>query len=312
MLIATANKAYRLREEEGETEPVLGFGGEKIQCLEEGHQVAVLCLAAGEIVLLEEGRERRLASGIQEDVECLALLAEKPLHLLLGTAAAHLYRFKEDGQPAQPLKAFDELECRGDWYTPWGGPPAVRSLARSGDWVYADIHLGSIMRSADLGATWEPVRAELHEDVHQVATAPALQERVYANTAAAVFRSEDRGASWQSCSAGLSARYGRAIAVHPTDPDCLLASVSKGPHQQVEGKLYRSADAGRSWIHVTAGFPASTRDNIDTFQLAFSLRGTAWAAVEDTLYKSADRGTSWQVAWKACENIGALACALAE
>jgi hypothetical protein len=312
MLIATTSNAYRLREDETAAAPVLLFEGEKIQCLQEGRQVSVLCLEGGEIALLADDQTRRLKSGIQEPIECLALLEEDPLHLLLGTEAPHLYRLKDDERPAQSLKAFDELECRDAWYTPWGGPPAVRSLARSHDWVYADIHVGSIMRSSDLGASWEPVQSDLHEDVHQVATAPVLAQRVYANTAAAVYRSEDRGASWQACSAGLSARYGRAIAVHPADPDCLLASVSKGPHSPVEGKLHRSDDAGRTWTHVTAGFPASTRNNIDTFQLAFSGRGTAWAAVEETLYKSEDRGESWEAAWKAPEPIGSISCALAE
>ena len=38
---------------------------------------------------------------------------------------------------------------RQSWYTPWAVRPAVRSLAHSGDWVFADIHVGSIMRSPD-------------------------------------------------------------------------------------------------------------------------------------------------------------------
>ena len=44
----------------------------------------------------------------------------------------------------------------------------MRSLAHSGDWVFADIHVGS-MRSPDRGTTWEPVTPDLDADVHQVA-----------------------------------------------------------------------------------------------------------------------------------------------
>ena len=76
--------------------------------------------------------------------------------LLIGTEEAHLYEVDESSQ-VRRIKSFDELPCREHWHTPWGGPPAVRSLAVSSDGqtVYADIHVGSIMRSEDAGLTWE-------------------------------------------------------------------------------------------------------------------------------------------------------------
>lgn len=312
MLIATHTQIYALAEDGGTVSPVLVFEGEGIQCLVEGRRISAIGLAGGGIALLSGGEARRLVTGITESVECLALLAEDPLRLLIGTEPPHLYQLAGEEGPAQRLAAFDELACRDRWYTPWGGPPAVRSLARSNDWVYADIHVGSIMRSPDQGASWEPVEPELHEDVHQVATSPALKERVYANTAAAVYLSEDRGQSWQHRAEGLEAPYGRAVVVHPEDPDCILASFSKGPGTNVQGRLYRSDDGGRTWSHVTEGFPSSTRDNIDTFHLAFSARGTAWAVVESTLYRSADQGHTWEVAWQAPDLVAAISCATPE
>lgn len=184
----------------------------------------------------------------------------------------------------------------------------MRSLARSGGDVYADIHVGSIVRSADSGQSWAPVKPGLHPDVHQVAVCPAAPERVYVNTADAVFVSQDRGESWRHRAEGLPCRYGRAIAVHPEDPDCLLASVSRGPRAEGTGRLFRSDDGGRAWAPPDGGFPETTRDNVDTFQVAFDAGGAAWASVEDRLYRSGDRGRNWRVEWQAPAPIAAISC----
>ena len=136
-----------------------------------------------------------VATGIEQDIECLIIIDEEPLRLLIGTGESHVYCY-DDGKTYR-VESFDQLSVREKWYTPWGGPPDVRSFARTTDgWVYADIHVGNIMRSADWGETWEPVTPDLHDDVHQVATSPRDDDRVYANTARAVYVSEDRGRSW--------------------------------------------------------------------------------------------------------------------
>ena len=306
MLIATGTQVFSL--EEGTPTHLLTCEG--IRCLAEGVRFSAVGLGDGQVVLLADGRAQPRATGMGDPVECVALLSEEPLQVLLGTEPPHLYRLDGEEGPARRLESFAALNCRRTWYTPWGGPPAVRSLARSGDWVFADIHVGSIMRSPDRGATWEPVTPDLHPDVHQVAAAPGAEGRLYANTADAVFASDDYGLSWEHRAEGLENRYGRALAVHPRDPGCLLASVSKGPggRGDVQGKLYFSGDAGRTWTRAVAGFP-EVRGNIDTFHLAFDAGGIAWAAVEDQLYCSEDGGRSWSGFWQAPEAIAALACA---
>ena len=309
MLIATAARVYSSTGSGGAASPALRFEEGMIRCLAEGRYTSAIGLASGEIVLFSDGESQRISTGIEAPLTCVTVMNEDPMSLLIGTEGPHIYRLTGEGGPAQRLATFDELECRDDWYTPWGGPAAVRSLAHSEDWVYADIHVGSIMRSSDGGESWAPVTPDLHEDVHQVATSPRREKRVYANTANAVYISEDRGGSWEHRAVGLSARYGRAIAVHPEDPDCLLASVSTGPGRNAEGKLYRSEDAGRAWTHAAEGFPATTRGNIDTFHIAFSSAGTAWAAAEGTLYRSEDRGKKWTPFWETSEPIAAISCA---
>jgi photosystem II stability/assembly factor-like uncharacterized protein len=184
----------------------------------------------------------------------------------------------------------------------------VRSLASpDGQTVYADIHVGSIMRSLDAGDTWEPVTPTLHEDVHRVAACPSAPRRVYANTARAVYVSDDQGRSWQDRGAGLGHAYGREIAVHPHRPDVLLATVSDGPHgENVHGRLWFSENAGQSWQPAGGEFPDSTPSNIDTYHVTFDASGIAWASVGPTLYRSEDLGRTWRRYWEADSSIRLL------
>ncbi|MFP4052413.1 MAG: WD40/YVTN/BNR-like repeat-containing protein [Phycisphaerae bacterium] len=236
-----------------------------------------------------------------EPVACVLLLTEEHgLEALIGTEGAHLYRLKEGS--IGRVEGFDELTVRSQWHTPWGGPPAVRSMAMSPDGtIYADIHVGSIIRSGDHGKNWEPVTPDLHQDVHQVATSAANAMRVYANTANGPWVSDDHGLTWAHRAEPLGNRYGRAVAVDPDDPDLMLATVSDGPHgDNVHGQLYRSEDAGRSWEQVADPFPESTPENINTHRLLFA-RPTrtepalALVANDTKLYAATDRAAAWRV-----------------
>ena len=304
MLIATRDTVYALNGDQAAPQDVLKDGD--VQAIADGRSIGLAALSGGDVAVLSQNGRRTLDTGIEEPIECLLILDEDPLRFLVGVEAPHVYAVTDDG--TERLNSFDALECRGDWYTPWGGPAAVRSMARTRDgWVYADVHVGSIMRSSDMGRSWEPVTPDLHKDVHQVATSPLVDDRVYANTAHAVYLSDDRGKSWRRRSEGFPYYYGRAIAVHPEEPDCLLASVSTGPHGDAQGQLYRTDNAGRHWSHVTDGFPDTTAGNIDTFHIGFTPDGRAWSVADDSLYSSRDRGLTWASAWQAPSNIRMIA-----
>ena len=306
MLVSTASSVFFLDEGGSPEPPQVRFEG-AVERVAEGKEARVIALTSGGLVLHLDGGEQRVETEIEESIESLIILEEDPLHLLIGTEGPHIYRYRAGLMERNA--AFDLLECRDEWYTPYGSPPELRSFAVTGDGcVYADVHVGSIIRSPDLGVSWEPVTPELHEDVHQVATSPVLPDRVYANTANAVYVSENRGDSWDHRAEGLPFSYGRAIAVHPDEPDCLLATVSQGPGRGAEGRMFRSDDAGKSWTHVTDGFPSSTNGNIDTFHVVFSRDGKAWAAVDKQLFQSDDAGRSWETFWEAPEAIGMIAC----
>lgn len=301
MLIATDNAVYQMSD--GHPYPIYENG--PVRAIARAGSRDLIAIVSDEGLTVHQGDTvTRNEMPDTNRVEAVDILDDG--QMLVGTEGPHIYRFSDGA--IERIESFAKMKSREDFYTPWGGPASVRSLAHTREgWVYADIHVGSIMRSRDRGHTWEPVTPDLHEDVHQVVTLPSEPNTVYANTADAVYVSEDRGSSWEHRDGGLPYSYGRAIAVHPDDGDCLLATVSRGPHANVDGRLYRSDDRGRSWSHVTAGFPASTEQNIDTFQIEFTQDGRGWAAADRDLFVSEDRGQTWKVVWSAPDPVRQIA-----
>ena len=309
MLLATQNKVYAF--DPMRSAPRLLRSGREIAVIAEGASINVVADTHGRVEIIANGGSQVIDTGIDEPIHSMLILAEEPLDLLFGTEGANLFRLDRGGQ-ARRDENFAELGVRKEWYTPWGGPPHVRSMAFSaGSVLYADIEVGSIMRSEDHGRSWQPVETTIHPDVHQVATTPAAPGNVYANTRHSVFISEDRGRSWRDCGEGLGHRYGRAIAVSPVDPSLVLASASDGPHgENLHGQLFRSHDCGRTWIHISEGFPDQTRENIDTHHVAFSTDGTAWAIVGNKLYVGQDGCGTFASQWEAPEPIEMISAAI--
>ena len=233
---------------------------------------------------------------------CLAELGGK---LFIGAADARLYLLdlQNSFEPVR-VESFDAIPTRDTWDTPWGGPPDVRSLAvirgeRSA--VYADIHVGGIVRSFDGGQTWSQNEGSLHRDVHQVSTHPALPDSVFAATGGGFFRSDDRGTTWSGGPQAFAPRgYHRAVVLDADDPELILETISLGPHPRgdtgCEAMIYRSTDGGVTWAPAHDGLPDHFHHNINTHMLAASRTRPGVFAFHDgadRLYYSADGAESW-------------------
>jgi hypothetical protein len=141
--------------------------------------------------------------------------------------------------------------------------------------VYAGGDPGVLFESRDGGATfelnrglwehpsrddWEPGAGGLC--LHSIVTWPGEPDRLAVGiSAAGVWLTDDRGASWRSGNDGLVARYLPdesptdvvALCVHrlhraPTRPERIF--------MQFHGGVYRSDDAGRSWNDIAPGLPS--------------------------------------------------------
>jgi hypothetical protein len=212
--------------------------------------------------------------------------------LLVGTECARL-AWVADGE-LDFIGGFDTVPGRQLWKTPWGGPPDVRSLAVSTDGtIYANIHVGWVVRSRDGGKTWVNLQEGLEMDVHQVSAHPSDPATIFAATARGFYLSRDYGDTFIHQRGGMPYYYQRACACFP-ESEVYLVSTSRGPHSRVDAQLYRSDDAGENWALVS-GLPEQIGENIDTFQI-ITVGGTkALVVVDDTtLYQTDDLGLNWQ------------------
>ena len=224
-----------------------------------------------------------------------------PDGLLVGTDEAHLLRL--DDHTLGRVAPFDAVEGRDAWYTPWGGPPAVRSIARDlGGRIHANVHVGGIPRSLDGGARWEPT-IDIDADVHQVVAHPNEPDVVLAAGAVGLAVSENGGASWRIEQQGLHATYARAVAVAG---DTILLSVSNGPRGG-RAALYRTAYGPDLHLEkCTDGLPEWFDGNIDSGWLVARESVVAFGTGDGEIFLSDDEGERWTRAAEDVPSIRAL------
>ena len=105
----------------------------------------------------------------------------------IGASTARLYRV--DGGDLIEDHGFAGAPGRDDWYTPWGGPPDVRSMAVDGaGTLFVNVHVGGILRYDDTGPT---PTLDQDADVHQVIADPSVEGRVLAACARGLAQSTD-------------------------------------------------------------------------------------------------------------------------
>ena len=127
--------------------------------------------------------------------------------VLAGTSDGRVVRL--DGSDLVPFAGFDRVEGRDKWWQVGGLDAAAntRSLAQAPDGtLYANIHVGGIYRSCDLGATWEPT-IDQETDVHEI-QAFADGVVIAATGMAGLCISRDAGDSWDSITEGLPTTSG--------------------------------------------------------------------------------------------------------
>ena len=257
--------------------------------------VTAVLVHAGEIWAIADGRSvmRRDRTGTwtevaESDEFELACALSAPDGLILGTEGAHLLRLGDDHLVRDA--AFDAVEGRERWYTPWGGPPAVRSMAVDlAGRVHVNVHVGGISRSSDGGAIWEST-IDIDTDVHQVVAHPTEPDVVLAAGAVGLAVSSDGGDTWRIERGGLHSAYARAVAVAG---DAVLLTTSDGPRGG-RAAIYRtSLDPGVPLEKCTDGLPEWFDGSIDSGWLVALGSTAAFATNDGCVFASDDAGRTW-------------------
>ena len=278
---------------------LFGQGGERWL---EGREITALAPVARGWWALVDGRDVvRLDGGAVEtvatiDEELGRCLLPVDGGVLIGTAKARLASARAGS--AEMLTSFDAAEGRERWYTPWGGPPDTRSLSAGPDGaLFANVHVGGILRAHDPHGTWEPT-IDIDADVHQVLADPSRGDHVVAATALGLAESLDAGTTWRFVIDGLHAEYARAVAL---DGEHLFMSASVGPRGG-RAALYRRTEDAAGFAKCTGGLPEWFGQNIDSHHLAAG-GGRVVFGAEDRLFASEDGGESWHDAGTAYPEI---------
>lgn len=218
-------------------------------------------------------------------------LAGTPAGVLVGTSDARLFRLHAEA--LDPIDSFDQVEGRGKWYTPWGGPPDSRSISVDPvGTIYVNIHVGGIIRSRDGGRSWEPT-IDVDSDVHRVVTVDGRPGLVLAACAEGLAASDDSGETWTFDTEGLHGSYCRAVAVAG---DALFVSASEGYRGRRSALYRRSLDSDEPFDRCEHGLPESFGSNIDSHCLAALGSVVAFGTEEGALYRSEDAGETWETA----------------
>ena len=190
----------------------------------------------------------------------------RPGSIAATTAATPGARLADPGLPDRVIMAF---ACR------------VMRLdvdPNSPDDIYATLEANGAMRSRNGGESWEDCTADLIRfceqpkyksrigsqteiegmlDGHALACSAAAPGTVFLANRMGLFRSNDRGQSWQDMEIGRFSplTYGRDIRVSPHDPKVLYACLSPAA-RSTDGSIYRSDDVGQTWKRFDHGIKA--------------------------------------------------------
>jgi hypothetical protein len=286
LLIGTGEGLFALAG--GEPRPEASFGAREVAALavREG---AVWAVAGRNAIVRREpdGTWTDVARSEAFEIACLVPTSHG---VLAGTEEAHLLQLVGDDGTLAPVEAFETVEGRETWFTPWGGPPAVRSIAQDlAGRLHANVHVGGIPRSVDAGASWEPT-IDIDADIHQVLAHPTQPDVVLAAGAVGLAESVDGGSSWRIERQGLHATYARAVAVAGA---WVLLSVSNGPRGG-RGAVYRiGLEPGSTFERCTEGLPEWFDGNIDSGWLDARGSEVAFGTGDGEVFVSDDAGGRW-------------------
>jgi hypothetical protein len=218
--------------------------------------------------------------------------------IFMGTDDARLLRVDADGLQ-QLLTGFDRVEGREKWYAGQAmvdgrmmGPPlGIRSISATCDSaaLLANVHVGGVPRSTDLGGTWRPT-IDVDADVHQVCAHPSRPDIVIAAAAVGLCVSRDAGQTWDIEQRGLHATHCSGVAFGRND---IYVSASVDPFS-AQGAVYRRPiDSDVPLQLVGNGFPAWTEGKADTDCIAAKDSMVAVIDMSGRLYVSHDDGAVW-------------------
>jgi photosystem II stability/assembly factor-like uncharacterized protein len=188
------------------------------------------------------------------DARALAAIPGEPNHLYLGTTNSWIYESVDQGASWRRLSKLNSSE---DLVVRHIVVDAVNhATLYVGAWK-ADHPDGGLWISHDGGRSWIEA-AQLHgQSIFALLQAPSDPSILFAGTLQGVYRSANRGASWELISPPESREIHEveSLAVDPANPDVIYAGTWHLP--------WKTVDGGKSWKNIKKGLI----DDSDVFSI---------------------------------------------
>jgi hypothetical protein len=194
--------------------------------------------------------------------------------LWLGGTPGVLFRSDNGGQTWEPNEGILAHPTREKWMPGAGGMccHSIQLDPSDPERMYVAISAAGAFRTDDGGETWTPVNQnvaaeflpepypEVGQCVHKLLLHPARPERLWQQNHCGVYRSDDRGDTWERLDGnGLPSSFGFPIMLDPRDPDVAYVIPEVGAENRVtvDGRLgvWRTDNAGESWEQASNGLP---------------------------------------------------------
>lgn len=241
---------------------------------------------------------------------------DRPQRLYVGTEPGGVFVSDDNGETFELMEGFWNHPSRAkNWFG--GGRDQAGSCSiivdpRDSDHLYVGVSVGGVYESTDGGQTWhgrnkglvaeflpDPY-AEFGHDPHYMTASPSNPDVLWQQNHCGVFRSADRGATWQNISKPeRGIKFGFPIVVDENDDQTawVVPAISDEIRMAVGGGLFvaRTQDGGESWEELRQGLPQQNCYDL-VFRHALDISGEllAFGSTTGNLFFSADRGESWQ------------------
>lgn len=242
-----------------------------------------------------------------------------PDRLWAGTNPGGLFRSDDGGRTWTLIESLWQMPERKQWLGGGYDIPGIHSICvhpRDSDDIVVGVSCGGAWRTRDGGATWSvghgmsadfmpPERRQdpLIQDPHRIVQCASNPEVLWTQHHCGIWKSIDRGATWNEITTAKPSRFGFAVAVHPNDADTawFVPAIKDEQRIPVNGELVvtRTRDGGKSFDVFRDGLPQhESYDLVYRHAMDIGQDGEVLAMASTTggLWTSDQAGERWTLA----------------
>ncbi len=185
----------------------------------------------------------------------------------------------------------------GDEPTNWSTPVVIDPLNPNILYYGTD----RVYRTTNKASSWTAISPKLTSGFYSprlgtvttIAIAPSNTNYIYAGTDDSyIWVSKNNGTNWTKISSGLPTRWVTRLVVDPLNENTVYATFSGLRWKDPESHVYKSTNAGETWIDISANLPDSP---VNAFAVYPANTNVLCLGSDIGMFISYNKGESWEV-----------------